>query len=192
MNPTDYGPQHSDFASRQQEGTGRWLLDSQEYKTWKTTAGETLFCPGIPGAGKTILTSIAVNDITSASGSSPDVANAYIHCSYGRRGEQDIDHLLSSLIKQLALIHLSLPALKALYDSHPPRNTRPRFNELTQVLSSVASLSSRIFILLDALDESDHGNTGSPFMRAVFDLRNKFNANSYASSRDISELRETI
>jgi hypothetical protein len=38
-----------------------WLLDSDEFQTCLDTDKQTLFCPGIPGAGKTILSSIVVD-----------------------------------------------------------------------------------------------------------------------------------
>lgn len=36
-------------------GTRKWLFDSPEWQTWASDHGRgtTLFCPGIPGAGKT-------------------------------------------------------------------------------------------------------------------------------------------
>jgi len=61
LTPINYGPQQSDFINRQQPGTGQWLLDSEEFQTWLNTDKKTLFCPGIPGAGKTTLTSIVVD-----------------------------------------------------------------------------------------------------------------------------------
>lgn len=188
LNPTDYGPEHSDFASRQQPGTGGWLLESTEFKTWKENGGQTLFCPGIPGAGKTILTSIVVDNVMSEFSANPDVAIAYIYCSYRRRDEQDLQHLLSSLVKQLAIGQTRLPTLKALYDAHRGRNTRPSIHELTQVLGSVASLSSRVFILIDALDESTQTYGGGRFLKAVFSLRDKQQANVYATSRAIPNI----
>src|SRR5262249_50622350 len=59
----DYGPQQSDFISQRQTGTGQWLLDSAEFKTWVGSNEQTMFCPGIPGAGKTILTSIVIDEL---------------------------------------------------------------------------------------------------------------------------------
>ena len=47
----DYAPQQNDFISRRQEGTGRWLLESDEFQMWLDQKKQTLFCPGIPGAG---------------------------------------------------------------------------------------------------------------------------------------------
>jgi hypothetical protein len=34
LTPINYGPQHSDFLTRRQPGTGQWLLDSDEFKNW--------------------------------------------------------------------------------------------------------------------------------------------------------------
>ncbi|RYO87951.1 hypothetical protein DL766_010235 [Monosporascus sp. MC13-8B] len=63
ITPIDYTPQQNDYFSRRQAGTGEWLLDSTEYQAWLKTDGQTLFCPGIPGAGKTILASVVIENI---------------------------------------------------------------------------------------------------------------------------------
>lgn len=60
---SNYSSQHNDYLSRRQQGTGQWLLDSGEYQDWLSTDKQTLFCPGIPGAGKTILTAIVVENL---------------------------------------------------------------------------------------------------------------------------------
>jgi hypothetical protein len=59
----DYSSQQSDFIGRRQAGTGEWLLKSNEFQGWVNQNKQTLFCPGIPGAGKTIATSIVVNHL---------------------------------------------------------------------------------------------------------------------------------
>src|SRR6266536_5306516 len=61
LTPFDYDPQQRDFISRRQAGTGQWLLDSVEFQAWRKTEKQTLFCWGMPGAGKTIITSIVVD-----------------------------------------------------------------------------------------------------------------------------------
>src|SRR6266702_6012814 len=61
LTSVDYGPQQSDYIRRRQAGTGQWLLDSKEFNEWLDQGKQTLFCPGIPGAGKTIITSIVVH-----------------------------------------------------------------------------------------------------------------------------------
>jgi DNA replication protein DnaC len=61
LTPIDYAPQQSDFISRRQEGTGQWLLDSNEFQEWLNQSKQTLLCTGIPGAGKTVITSVVVD-----------------------------------------------------------------------------------------------------------------------------------
>ncbi|RDW67885.1 hypothetical protein BP6252_09281 [Coleophoma cylindrospora] len=56
LTPIDYITRQQDSIRRRQAGTGQWLLDSKEFQSWLSTDKQTLFCPGIPGAGKTILT----------------------------------------------------------------------------------------------------------------------------------------
>ncbi|KAK3983830.1 ankyrin repeat-containing domain protein, partial [Cladorrhinum sp. PSN332] len=56
LTDADYAPQHQDFLARRQPGTWNWLLESERFKTWVVTVeNRTLFYPGIPGAGKTLL-----------------------------------------------------------------------------------------------------------------------------------------
>lgn len=184
----DYGPQQSDYFRMRQPGTGQWLLDSTEYQAWLRTDDQTLFCPGIPGAGKTILTSIVVNDLTSKF--SEHVGIAYIYCNYRRQDEQRINDLLSSLLKQLAENQSSLPgSVKDLYDMHKPRRTRPSLNELSRVLQSVAAKYSKVFLIVDALDEcraSD--NCRMMFLSELFDLQRKCATNIFATTRLIPEI----
>lgn len=102
LNPFDYGPQHSDYLARRQPGTGKWLLDSVEYQTWLAARQQTLFCPGMPGAGKTILASAVIDDLERRFGDDNTSAIAYVYCNFKRKDEQRIDALLGSLVKQLA------------------------------------------------------------------------------------------
>lgn len=62
----DYYSQQNDFINRRQAETGQWLLDSEQFEAWEGTEERTLFCPGIPGAGKTILTSIVIDTLTTS------------------------------------------------------------------------------------------------------------------------------
>jgi Cdc6-like AAA superfamily ATPase len=76
---TDYGPQQSDFLRKRHEGTGAWLLYTTEFNTWLNQRNKTLFCSGIPGAGKTILTSIVVDHVLSKFRADLDVGIAYLY-----------------------------------------------------------------------------------------------------------------
>ncbi|KAG7041654.1 ankyrin repeat protein [Colletotrichum scovillei] len=56
----DFTAQQIDNLDRRQEGTGKWLLESPEFEAWVLGDRRTLFCPGMPGAGKTMLSSIVI------------------------------------------------------------------------------------------------------------------------------------
>ncbi|RFU31833.1 hypothetical protein B7463_g4512, partial [Scytalidium lignicola] len=112
LTPIDYATQQSDFINRRQAGTGQWLLDSTEFQTWLNTNKETLFCPGIPGAGKTILTSIVIEELNSRFFEDSTIGIAYIYCNFRRKDEQKINDLLASLLKQLAMCLPSIPSSK--------------------------------------------------------------------------------
>lgn len=88
LTPIDYASQQHDLIARRQKDTGQWLLNSNIYQDWLKADKQTLFCPGIPGAGKTILTSIVVGDICERYRYDPTVRVAYLYCNFRRQDEQ--------------------------------------------------------------------------------------------------------
>jgi hypothetical protein len=87
------------------------------------------------------------------------VATAFLYCTYAERNDQTIEQLLGSLIQQLLLWQSIIPKdIVELYNSHKRFNTRPDIAELSTHLRSVASLFSKVYIVVDALDECDEAN----------------------------------
>jgi Cdc6-like AAA superfamily ATPase len=187
----DYAPQQSDFINQRQTGTGQWLLDSQEFKTWVETDKQTLFCPGIPGAGKTMISSIVVDHLSAKFGNNAGVGIAYIYCNYQPQQEQRPADLLSSLLKQLAQERPAMPTdVKNLYKHHRAKGTRPSFNEIVRVLHSTIRLYSRVFIIIDALDEYHASNNEglNRLLLGVFGLQDHVQLNLFATSRFVLEI----
>jgi len=188
----NYGPQQSDYIKRRQAGTGRWLLESAEFQSWLDTSKQTLFCPGIPGAGKTIITSIVVDDLSARFRDKADNSIAYLYCNFPQQHEQKLEDLLANLLKQLVQGRSSLPdSVKVLYDRHNDKRTRPPVDEISRVLHSVTTLYSRTFIIIDALDEcqvTDGCRTG--FLSEIFNLQAKTGVNVFATSRPIAEIMQ--
>lgn len=132
LTPIDYAAQQNDFISRRQEGTGQWLLESAEFRTWGETDKQTLFCPGIPGAGKTILASIMIEKLSTRFHNNKSVGIAYIYCNFRRKDVQKEQDLLASLLKQLSQKQSPLPdSVKSLYNKHKERRTRPSLDEIS-------------------------------------------------------------
>ncbi|KAG4293455.1 hypothetical protein FPRO06_00040 [Fusarium proliferatum] len=191
LTPVNYGPQQSDTFSQRQEGTGEWLLSSKEFQDWIDT-GKTLFCPGVPGAGKTILTSIVINELMTRFGDDDTVGIAFIYGNYRQRDEQRLDHLLKSLLKQLVQGQSSIPAsVKSLYDKHKVGKTRPSSEEISTTLQSVVALSTRVHIIVDALDELNAiDSCRNRFLEEIFKVQAQGSAKFFATSRFIPEITE--
>ena len=185
LTPINYGPQQSDFIQRRQEGTGTWLLHTNEFNTWLDRRNKTIFCSGIPGAGKTILTSIVVDHLCSKYQTNFSVGIAYLYCNFRQQQQQKPEDLLLSLLKQLVQKRASVPeSLKTLHECHNRERTRPSFNEILEALKSVAAQYSRALIIVDALDECGISDSErQKFLLAIFNLQDKTEANLFATSR---------
>ncbi|KAJ6183623.1 hypothetical protein N7519_004924 [Penicillium mononematosum] len=183
LSAADYTSQQSDLLSRRQEGTGQWLLNSEEYEHWLRTPRATLFCPGIPGAGKTICSAILVDDLITRFQDNPNVGIAYIYCNFNRQDEQKVQDLLSSLLKQLSQKRKSVPdAVKDLYTRYKATSTRPQFDKVSRALQTVASIYSDVFIVVDALDECE-STCRTRLLREMRRIRAGAGANVFATSR---------
>jgi Cdc6-like AAA superfamily ATPase len=192
LTPIDYSTQQSDFIGRRQEGTGQWLLHSDEFQAWLNTSKQTLFCPGIPGAGKTIITSIVVDDLCTRFQNDASVGIAYLYCNFQRQQEQKPIDLLASLLKQLVQEQPSMnERVKILYKRYKNKLGRPSFNEISKALHSVVADYSRAFIIVDALDECQVSDGGRKrFLSEIFHLHTETGSNFFATSRFVPEIKK--
>jgi hypothetical protein len=61
----EYQRKHNDVCARRFPGTGQWLLERDEFLNWRDDpqSSNVLWCHGIPGAGKTVLSSVVVHKL---------------------------------------------------------------------------------------------------------------------------------
>lgn len=192
LTPIDFGPQHSDYLRRRQPGTGQWLLDCDIYQRWVDEPGQTLFCPGIPGAGKTILSSIVIDDLESRFSADLTTVVIYIYCNFKRQTEQKLDHLMSSLLKQLARNSPSLPpVLYELREKHAKNQTRPTLEEISTALRIVTTTFARVFIIVDALDECQVADDcRTRLLHQLFSLQTQKGVSVFATSRHMPDIEK--
>jgi hypothetical protein len=138
---TDYGPQQADHLRRREPSTGPWLLSSTEYSHWVKMAGQILFCPGIPGGGKTIMAAIVIDDLHQCLRHKQDVAIVYIYCNYRRQEEQTLHDLLLDVLKQLLWQRPSVwHAILNRYEGHRQMKTQPGLGEVVNDIHSLSEL----------------------------------------------------
>jgi Cdc6-like AAA superfamily ATPase len=190
LSPTDFPAQQHDIISRRQEGTGQWLLDSLEFQNWLQGADRTLFCPGVPGAGKTMIAAIAIDHVSKLE--DLDIGLAYVFCNYKSQADQSLQGLLSALLKQLVQNRRDITSLVIdLYDRHMKQTRKPSIDELFRALLTVCSNYTRVYIVIDALDEcTDRDGTQSQFIDQLSDLQEKTNLRLLFTSRFIPGITE--
>ncbi|KAF7917816.1 uncharacterized protein EAE97_011954 [Botrytis byssoidea] len=190
LTPIDNAPQQSDFIYRRKVGTGQWLLNSAEFQSWLNTGKQTLFCRGIPGAGKTIITSIVVDHLSTKFDNDGSIGIAFLYCDYQQQHEQKTEHLLRNLLRQLIQGQSSIPdSVQALYNRHKDNRKQPSLNEISRILHSVTAIYSRVFVVVDALDEcQDSDGCRKTFIEEMLSLQAKIGVNLFATSRPIPEI----
>jgi NACHT domain len=102
-----------------------------------------------------------------------DVAIAYIYCSYKEQENQTATNLISSLVRQLVQRSPVISdELMSLYNCHIKKQTRPTLNEWSTLLRSMLSRPSKVFIVVDALDECTESNgTRNSFLAEIKKLQ---------------------
>ena len=190
LSPIDFATQQSDFISRRQPSTGEWLLKSDQLKNWMALNNQTLFCPGIPGAGKTMIAAAVIDELHSLFEDDTSVSVLYIYCNFRRQLEQRPIDLLANMLKQLTQKSSSVPqSIDHLYKHHQKGRTRPSTNEICQALQSVVRAHSKTFIIVDALDECEAADGAlQRFISELFDLQAKTQANLLVTSRFIPDI----
>ncbi|EPS42586.1 hypothetical protein H072_3388 [Dactylellina haptotyla CBS 200.50] len=188
LTPHDYGPQQTDLIRRRQKGTGAWFLDSPEFQHWLATPNEILFCPGIPGAGKTIVCATAIDHVLRIYGEDENSAVAYIYFGFKSQNLQSPERILASILKQLCRNYVP-DSVKTLYESHKKKGTEPLLEEIFELLVSVAALYSRVFILADAIDECESSNGYRRlFLSQISKLQSLTQMNFLATSRKLPDI----
>ena len=158
LSSTDFSAQQSDFISRRQEGTGLWFIKSPKFTSWLEGMKQTLFCPGIPGAGKTMIAAIAVDHLWKTF-QKDNIGIASVYCNYKSQESQTTTDLVAAILKQLVQERPLLgESVTALHKRHADRRTRPSLDELLTTLDSISSCYSKIYIVLDGLDECSNSD----------------------------------
>jgi hypothetical protein len=189
LSPTNFPAQQHDIINRRQEGTGQWFLDSPEFKRWLQGANETIFCPGIPGAGKTMMSAITIDYLHRTVGWCDDIAVAYLFCSYKAQADQSASSLLTALLKQLVQSRPEIAALVThIYDNHSKQNSRPSIDEIIRILLSICSNYTTVYVIVDALDEcSDRDGTRGRLINTLRELQSRIDLRLFFTSRFIPE-----
>ncbi|KAF4282689.1 hypothetical protein KXX33_000481 [Aspergillus fumigatus] len=174
----------TDYASEQ-----IWIFETDEFRQWEKEKG-VLFCPGIPGAGKTVLTSIVVDYLREKHGQNDDIAFAFIFCNFQQQENQKLDTILASILGQLirGLCHIP-EQIQTFYKTYQRNEMQPQLGDILQMLDVTLRLYSHVYIIIDALDEcSDFDGTRTHLISHVLDLQRHLNISFMATARFLPDI----
>ncbi|KAJ6579069.1 ankyrin repeat domain-containing protein [Mycena vulgaris] len=152
MSPLEFLQRQGDVFSTLQPGTGKWLLADTQFQDWESGSGKILWCPGMPGAGKTVLVSLVFNHLE-VQAQNNNIGLACVYLNHKETETQTLPNLLGGLWKQLMVDNHIPPAVDALYDYHCERRTRPHLDEFCKTLNFAITQYPKVYFIIDALDE---------------------------------------
>ncbi|KAL8727199.1 MAG: hypothetical protein Q9181_005801 [Wetmoreana brouardii] len=153
LSPLQYRRRQSEVFNDATE-MGLNFLDSDEYKAWSAGRPWLLYGYGLPGSGKTVLSSIVVNQLQTRFAS----AGVPVLCMYlnYKEHKQTLTHLIGSLLKQLVQFadgDLKSTEVRRLFRK-AAREASPLLEDLYTALRAEIMTFPRVILVVDALDEA--------------------------------------
>lgn len=155
LSPIDSTEKQRKVLKMRQEGTGNWLLENDEFNIWKNSQeSSVLSIFGIPGSGKTILSSCAIDELRQVM--SERIAVVHHYCDYRDSRSLNPSTVAGTLISGL-LESLNIPDELSSLITHTYQDGHrtPDEAEIRQILDVVLDLrlDHTIFVVLDGVDE---------------------------------------
>ena len=162
LDVVDVGQNHSLARKKHYGNTGAWFLDGEEYNVWRASPRGFAWLYGIPGCGKSILSSSVVENLQKQVSENVNhtYAVAYFYFDFNDTEKRTVPNFLSSILAQLCRQCKGLPdAVRSLYDSHTRKghHSRPSTSEFVQTLLEVSRRWRNVYLVVDALDECEIG-----------------------------------
>ncbi|KAJ4330292.1 hypothetical protein N0V87_010137 [Didymella glomerata] len=144
---------HKAHKQRQAE-TGLWLLHNARFAEWKGRTASRLWLHGIPGCGKTILSSTVIEHLLQHCHDDARMVTAYFYFDFNDAQKQNPELMLRSLLSQLLQRSVTIPkGVDALFSACDNGQRQPSLHALLEVLPPVMQQFTHVYVVLDALDE---------------------------------------
>jgi hypothetical protein len=194
LSPPDPSTNYNNALKLRQEGTGIWFLESNSFEKWKNQEHSFLWLHGIPGCGKTILSSTIIKHLE---GSHPHKLLLYFYFDFNDSGKQTLDNVVRSFISQLYRKRKETQTqLDVLFSSCENGRRQPSCESLCKVLLQMIDQVKEVWIVLDALDEC-RTRKGLPvegllsWIRVLLDLDQR-NVHLLVTSRPEQDIKSVL
>ncbi|PSN71685.1 hypothetical protein BS50DRAFT_234023 [Corynespora cassiicola Philippines] len=174
--------------------TGSWLSGDPVFQNWLNGNASCLWLSGIPGAGKTVLSTLVIEDCIKRSGAGRAVA--YFYCDYKDKNSQDPVKLLGTLASQIARqAPEAFELLERYHERWNPENSlrvNPDAKDLLSLLKKMICVFDDVRLVVDALDEC--GDNTRLISNLLKELASSDGANVSLAlfSRDEADIRDIL
>ncbi|KAF3261587.1 hypothetical protein TWF192_008053 [Orbilia oligospora] len=150
LSPPDSSTNYNAAIKEHLQGSGLWFIESSKFSEWKIQRNSRLWLHGIPGCGKTILSSIVIAHLKQIYSGQL----LYFYFDYKDVDKQSLEGMLRGLINQLYYrSRRNSGVLESLFTSHHYGEDQPSCQSLRTTFLSMAEKTGEIWLVLDALDE---------------------------------------
>ncbi|KAJ0420814.1 hypothetical protein BJY00DRAFT_283615 [Aspergillus carlsbadensis] len=162
LTPLNSSARHGDYQRARAEDTGQWMLRHAVFQDWSSDvdsgAMQVLCCFGDPGVGKTILTSIVIDHLSSRISTDPHSGLAYMYCDYRDPAHRKAENILGVIIKQLLERLPEIPdAISRIYNRCRQDSRGVSLEDARTMCDAAIAQFGTVYICLDALDELAQG-----------------------------------
>ncbi|CAG7935168.1 unnamed protein product [Penicillium nalgiovense] len=166
--------------------TCSWLVNSERFNRWLNSPS-ILLLSGIPGCGKTVLCSAAIERVRSHVIGKSGVGLVYFYFDFHEEQKQSVEGLLLSVIVQLVYQQEKLPVqFRSLCDDFKERRGKLRGEKLLKALHATIEQFRRVYLILDALDECGEQQGVMSLIANL--VRSHAGFSILATSRDTTEI----
>ncbi|KAL8807263.1 MAG: hypothetical protein Q9182_000768 [Xanthomendoza sp. 2 TL-2023] len=156
LNAPDPSSNHKKALATRHKDTGDWFIQSRSYVDWLSKSRSLLWLHGIPGCGKTILSSTIIHQTLEHSRPRSGAAVLYFYFDFNDTRKQQHEPMIRSLISQFSTCSAkTLTMLEALYSSNSDGKRQPTSQALLETLHHMLIACDEPHIVLDALDECE-------------------------------------
>ncbi|KAH8728085.1 hypothetical protein GQ44DRAFT_584334, partial [Phaeosphaeriaceae sp. PMI808] len=189
----DHANNYNTARGQQLKGSGSWLLEGKYFDKWKKQRNSFLWLYGIPGCGKTILSSTIIGNLQ---GNTLTQRVIYFYFDSNKETMQTPENMVRSLINQLySMCPETQPILNKVYTLNNRGDVQPPFESLFNALMNMIEQAKEVWIVLDALGEcSRRKDSLKGLLSLIKELlhQEKGNIHLLATSRDEPEIRSGL
>jgi hypothetical protein len=176
LSPISIDKHHEDlkFDLVTAQDSGSWFLKSDQYLDWMdpTKPNRVLWCPGLPGAGKTVMASLVIDQLTADAARFRQSHENSICWLYLGHADAKVrpGALLAALLRYMVRLSENIPhCVEKLYQKHLEAKTSPTDDSIMSCLIEICQGKENIFLIVDAMDEYSEAQR-NPLIGHIYDM----------------------